>query len=43
MSGFGINVAKMLQAAGCSEAKSSRPAIPGMESMSWLAGLVLIA
>ena len=43
MSGFGINVAKMLQAAGCSEAKSTRPAIPGMESMSWLAGLVLIA
>jgi predicted metal-binding protein len=43
MSGFGINVAKMLQAAGCSEAKSTRPAIPGVESMSWLAGLVLIA
>lgn len=43
MSGFGIHVAKMLEAAGCCEGKGAEPAIAGVEKMSWLAGLVMIA
>jgi predicted metal-binding protein len=43
MSGFGIHVAKMLEAAGCSGEKVTEPVRAGVETMSWLAGLVLIA
>lgn len=43
MSGFGIHVAKMLEAAGCAGEKATDPVIAGVEKMSWLAGLVMIA
>lgn len=43
MSGFGINVGKMMEAAGWPAAKESPRTGPSAEAMSWVAGLVMIA
>ncbi len=43
MSGFGINVAKMMEAAGWSAATANPRADSVAEAMTWVAGLVLIA
>lgn len=42
MSGFGINVGKMMEAAGWSAAKNIPSMDPEAESMTWVAGLVMI-
>ena len=42
MSGFGINVQKLLHAAGWPVNSLNRDANPGAEAMTWVAGLVLI-
>lgn len=43
MSGFGINVAKMMEAAGWSVTKNSPLTDPVVEAMTWVAGLIMIA
>lgn len=42
MSGFGINVSELMQTCGWSSKLDTLDAAQGSESMSWLAGLVLI-
>ena len=42
MSGFGVNVAKMMESAGWSDKKNIRLKNSSSDSMSWVAGLVLI-
>jgi predicted metal-binding protein len=43
MSGFGINVTKLVQSAGWPLKMASQKASSGKESLSWVAGLILIA
>jgi len=43
MSGFGINVAKLMQSAGWSGEKTTPEDAADAESMSWVAGLIVIA
>ena len=43
MSGFGINVGKMMEAAGWPVTKNSPHEGPSAEAMTWVAGLVMIA
>jgi predicted metal-binding protein len=43
MSGFGINVTKLMQSAGWPFKKATRQQASDGESMTWVAGLVLIA
>jgi predicted metal-binding protein len=43
MSGFGVNVAKLMQAAGWPAKMTSREEASDEESMTWVAGLVLIS
>jgi predicted metal-binding protein len=42
MSGFGINVAKMLKMAGCTTGAPPDPEDPNPEPMTWVAGLVMV-
>lgn len=42
MSGFGINVSRLMQAAGWSSTFTTQPPDPGDASMSWVAGLIVI-
>ncbi|MGW8194861.1 MAG: DUF2284 domain-containing protein [Desulforhopalus sp.] len=42
MSGYGVNVAKMMESAGWKHNKIARPSTSGQSSMSWVAGLVMI-
>lgn len=43
MSGFGINVGKMMEAAGWPAAKNTPASEQSTEAMTWVAGLVMIA
>jgi len=43
MSGFGINVTKLMQSAGWPYNKATRQQASDEESMTWVAGLILIA
>jgi len=43
MSGFGINVAKLMQSAGWPAKKAIHENASDMESMTWVAGLIIIA
>ncbi len=43
LSGFGVNVAKMMEVAGWSSARNSAGVDPAAEALSWVTGLVLIA
>jgi len=43
MSGFGINVTKLMQSAGWPYNKATRQQAADEESMTWVAGLILIA
>jgi len=43
MSGFGINVTKLMQSAGWPHKKATRQQASDEESMTWVAGLILIA
>jgi predicted metal-binding protein len=43
MSGFGINVTQLMQSAGWPFIKATRQEASNEESMTWVAGLILIA
>ena len=43
MSGFGINVSKLMHSAGWSLEKATRAQASDEESMTWVAGLIMIA
>jgi predicted metal-binding protein len=43
MSGFGINVVKLMQSAGWSAEKTNQKKASDTESMTWVAGLIMLA